>query len=104
MNRKDADERIAQILSGVVPIERSQHFTDMMCQRGYGMQDVYAILRVHESQTPPVWDAEHGNFVVELIGNDLDGRRTQLVIGLHPQTPCVGISVMLARRRVGRRK
>ena len=57
------------------------------------MDDVHKILRVHRVEGAPLWDEEHQNHVVRLRGQSLDGRATELVVGLQEVGPCILITI-----------
>lgn len=99
MTRKEAEMLIAGIVAGEVPLDRKKHFTDKMLADGFGIQDVFGVLRAPSSMTAPQLDEEHRNYKVEIVGKDMDGRRTKVVVGLRSEGPCVGITIMLARVR-----
>ena len=98
MTRKEAKELVDKIASGAIPLERTDHFLDEMGIDGFGMQDVFGILRTPSSMSLPKFSEEHQNFKVEVVGNDMDGQRSRVVLGLRADGPCVGITVMPAHR------
>ena len=98
MTRNEAEQMVAKITSGLIPLERTDHFFGELAQDGFGVQDVLGILRTDSSMSLPKLSEEHQNFKVEVIGEDMDGRRSKVVLGLRADGPCVGITVMPATR------
>jgi hypothetical protein len=103
MTRREAEELVAKLAAGDIPLYRSRHFLEEMAKDGLGIQDVLGVLRVPLSMTAPVWDAEHENFRVGIIGKDMNGDRTKVVLGLRSEGPCAGITIF-ARPRTGRKR
>ena len=99
MSPEEASAIIWRIVKHERGFWRSQHFNEMLEQRGYTIADVWKLLKSGVIEVPPRSDARHGNYRVRLFGRCLDGRETRLVVGLWRTGPCVLISIVDVKAR-----
>lgn len=97
MDRREAEDIIARIVAGEIPLDRTRHFLEEMWRDGYVDPDVHAIPRTHVIQPAPMWDEKHQNFRLRLLGKCLRGGMTRLVLGLRRDGPQVAITIMPVR-------
>jgi len=107
MTGKEAEEAIAQILSGAVECARPSHFWEEASEEGFTAQDINPILRSHQMRGAPEWRPANKAFRVRLVGKCLESRPTLLVVDLGTNGPCALVSIMVDNappRKTGRAK
>jgi len=93
MTRKEAEELVQRLAAQEIELVRSKHFWDETTDEGFRIQDVLWILKSRTGVTAPQYDEAHGNYKVEVVGEDMDGRRAKVVLGLRSDGLCIGITI-----------
>ena len=101
MTRREAEDLVARIARSEIVLFYSRHFLEEMAKDSLGSQDVLGVLRVPISMSAPVWNPERKNYKVEVIGMNMNGERTMVVLGLSNEGPCVGITIFANPRTGG---
>jgi hypothetical protein len=98
MDPDEAEQLIGDIFRGDKLLERSWHFWDDPEQRRFTVPEVLRICRRHTMSSIPEWNADLGNFKVELDGF-LAGLPVRVVLGLRRVGPCSLITIYRIRTR-----
>jgi hypothetical protein len=103
MTRAEAAVTIERIRVGEIALSWPIHALDRFDGRSYTKHDVQAILKCHVMETAPLWNEEHLEFRVALVGKCLQGRPTRIILGLRQDGPCAFVTIMTITKTLRRR-
>lgn len=99
MDRDGAEELLARLRRGEVPLLRLPHFWERASERGYTWRDARNVLLRGRIEGAPNYDAGFRNHVLRLRGRSLDGRATRIAIAVHDVGPCFLLSIVDVKPR-----